>query len=172
MSLPILSASSMAVLLATTGLSSSIHMTNSPIEATGGEFASAVLISNSRGPNHLRPQIHQQIRQQVRQQIHQQSSLRAARSNQPYTLTVETTGRALNAELRVDGQTIKTLVNQSEVIDLSPHLSAGQHSVEISGTYSPVSATAQILLTGPGTQISQQVSGRGVLRQTLQISVQ
>ena len=179
MSLPILSAPGIAVLLATMGLSSAglssehsvaakqhaqtIRITDSIIEVTRGEPARSVLMINSRGP---RP-----LRQQNSQQTHQQSSLRAARSTQPYMLTVETTGRALNAAVKVDGQTIKTLTNQSEAVNLS-HLSAGQHTVEISGTYSPTSASVQILLTGPGTQISQQVSGGGTLRQTLQISVQ
>jgi hypothetical protein len=144
MSLPILSISGMAVLLAIT-------------------LSSAGLSSAGFSSEQLEAAKHAQS-------IHITDSLRL---NQPYTLTVETTGRALNADVKVDGQTIKTLVNQSEVINLSPHLSAGQqHTVEISGTYSPASATAQILLTGPGTQISQQVSGRGVLLQTLQISVQ
>lgn len=176
MSLPILFAPGIAVLLATIGLSSAglstehsvavkqhaqtIRITDSMIEVTRGEPASSVLIINNRGP---RP---------FHQQIHQQSSLQAARLNQPYTLTVETTSRALNATIKVDGQTIKTLTNQSEAVNLSPYLSAGQHTIEISGTYSPTSANVQVLLTGPGTQISQQVSGGGTLSQTLQISVQ
>lgn len=178
--LPVLSAPGIAVLLATIGLSSAglssehsvaakqhaqtIRITDSLIEVTRGEPASSVLIINSRGPRPFHQQIHQQI--------HQQSSLQAARLNQPYTLTVETTGRALNATIKVDGQTIKTLTNQSEAVDLSPYLSSGQHTIEISGTYSPTSASVQVLLTGPGTQISQQVSGGGTLSQTLQISVQ
>ncbi len=94
------------------------------------------------------------------------------RSSQPYRLTVETSGRSLNAELRIDGRIIKTLTSASETIELSAYLStAGQHTIEILGTYMPATATAEILLVGPGTQISQQVSGQGTLRQTLGIVV-
>ncbi len=172
MSLPILSAPGIAVLLATIGLSSAglsteqsvaakqhaqtIRITDSTIEVTRDEPASSVLIINSRASRPFR----------------QQSSLRAARLTQPYTLTVETTGRAINATVKVDGQTIKTLTSQSESVNLSPYLSAGRHTIEISGTYSPSSANVRMLLSGPGTQTSQQVSGGGTLSQTLQISVQ
>lgn len=176
MSLPILSTPGIAMLLATIGLSSvglsteqsaaakqhaqTIRITDSTIEVNRGEPARSVLIINGRTS---RP---------FRQQNHQQSSLRATRLTQPYTLAVKATGRAINAAVKVDGQTIKTLTSQSEAVNLSPYLSAGRHIIEISGTYSPTSASVQILLTGPGTQISQQVSGGGTLSQTLQISIQ
>ncbi len=107
------------------------------------------------------------------QTIHSQTNhSQTNRVNQSYQLTVKTTGRSLNAELKIDGRLVRTLVDPSETIALSSYLStAGQHTIEIVGTYAPINATAEILLTGPGTQISHQVSGQGTLRQTLQISV-
>lgn len=185
MNIPILYASSLTVLLATLGVPStglaaeylasaqlrevkqqaqSVRITDSSVEVTGsGPAANSVLIINRRGPRHSY--------QQVRQQVRQQTGLQVARTSGPYTLTVETTGRAFNAELKVDGRTIQSLQGRSETINLSPHLSTGQHTIEIIGTYAPATATAEISLSGPGTRLSQQVSGRGVLRQTLQLSV-
>lgn len=181
MNIPILYASSLTVLLATLGVPStglaaeylasaqlrevkqqaqSVRITDSSVEVTGsGPAANSVLIINRRGPRHSY------------QQVRQQTGLQVARTSGPYTLTVETTGRAFNAELKVDGRTIQSLQGRSETINLSPHLSTGQHTIEIIGTYAPATATAEISLSGPGTRLSQQVSGRGVLRQTLQLSV-
>ena len=176
MSLSILSVSSMAALLTTVGLSASSLLPDQTVglkrqtstqtiysvtEVIGGGRAGSPRILPHRGNRRSR-------------RSSQQSTLRlnSDHLNLPHTLTVGTTGQELTAVVKVNGRTIHTLVNQSETLNLSHYLSEGQHTIEIVGTYSPASATAEISLTGPGTQISQQTSGRGIIHNTWQISVQ
>ena len=104
----------------------------------------------------------------IQRQLNVRSS--SNRLGNSYTLTVSTTARSLDATLKVNGQIVDTLTTLSETIDLSSHLSTGLQTIEIVGTYSPASASTKVSLTGPGTQINQQVSGSGLLHQTLQIS--
>lgn len=176
MNLPNLSTSSMAMLLTTLGLSSSSLLPSSSTQTVEPDhLAQSIEITDSvtevRGHNGVSVRIIN--RHDSRQAERQQSpSLRSDRLSEPYRLTVETSGRSLNATLKVNGTTIQTLTSLSETVNLSPYLSAaGQHKIEIVGYYSPATATAQIVLTGPGTQLSQQVSGRGTLDQTWQVLV-
>lgn len=181
MSLAKLSASGMAMVLTTAGLppagtlfssptvAQTVRITDSMIEVTGSPGNATIRIINRPGPRHRYEQ------RTGQQQTQRQSPPRTQANsvNEPYRLTVETTGRSLNAELRINGQTVKTLVNPSETIALSPYLSTpGQHTIEIVGHYSPATASTQVLLIGPGTHMTQQVSGNGTLSQTLRISVQ
>lgn len=197
-----LSASGMAMLLTTAGLppagtslasptvAQTVRITDSMIEVTGRAGNGTIRIINRPGPRHRDAQQNQerwtqrqrtQQQQTHQQQTHQQqtqssqssSQAQVNQTNEPYQLTVETTGRSLNADLKIDGRTVKKLVNPSETIALSPYLSTvGQHTIEVVGNYSPVTASTQVLLIGPGTHMSQQVSGNGTLHQTLRISVQ
>lgn len=187
MNLSKLSASGMAMLITTAGLppagtlltspavAQTVRITDSMIEVSGGAGNGTIRIINRQGPRHRYERWRQPQQQQTQQQTQQRQSASQAQANQvnePYRLTVETTGRSLNADLKIDGRTVKTLVNPSETIALSPYLStAGQHTIEVVGSYSPATASTQVLLVGPGTRMSQQVSGSGTLRQTLRISV-
>lgn len=181
MNLSKLSASGMAMLITTAGLppagtlltspavAQTVRITDSMIEVSGGSGNGTIRIINRQGPRHRYERWRQQQQTQQRQSA---SQAQANQVNEPYRLTVETTGRSLNADLKIDGRTVKTLVNPSETIALSPYLStAGQHTIEVVGSYSPATASTQVLLVGPGTRMSQQVSGSGTLRQTLRISV-
>ncbi len=179
MTFPTLPLSGMAILFAMTGLpATGLPIAGElPVPTTGTPHAQTIQIFRHRHPrpvfNHRPwPQPPTSVHRQSSQQSSSQSSVFSgtSRLNQPHMLTVSTTARSLNATLKINGQTIKTLVNASEVIDLSEHLTSGLQTLEITGTYSPASASTQISLTGPGTQISQQVSGSGKLQQTLQIS--
>ena len=172
MSFSMVPLSGMAVLLATTGLPIAGEL---PVSTTRTPYAQTIQFRH-RPPrpvfNHRHwPQMPTTIQRQSSHQSSYQSSCSGTiRLNQAHVLTVSTTARSLNATLKINGQTIKTLVQASEVIDLSNYLASGVQTLEITGTYSPASASTQISLTGPGTQISQQVSGSGKLQQTLQIS--
>ena len=192
MSLSTFPLSGMAILLATTGLTTtgftaigSPTAGELPALTTGTPYAQTIIFRHRDprpffGHRHW-PQPPATVQRQSSSQSNSQSSSQSSqqsshvysgtsRLNQPHVLTVSTTARSLNATLKINGQTIKTLVNASEVINLSEHLTSGLQTLEITGTYSPASASTQISLTGPGTQISQQVSGSGKLQQTLQIS--
>lgn len=193
MSLFNLSASGAVILFTTVGLPSAGTALTSPISTTDyvskgapkGERMIRItdsLVEVTGGPNHgtIRIITHERPRstyehpRQRRQGRQSQSSSRQStnRADESYRLTVETTARSLNATLKIDGETIKTLTSASETITLSPYLStAGSHTIEIVGSYSPSTANTQILLVGPGTRMSQQVSGSGRLRQTLRVSV-
>ncbi|MEO1392617.1 MAG: hypothetical protein AAFV90_06875 [Cyanobacteria bacterium J06634_5] len=151
-----------------------IRITDSVVEITGGPNNGTIRIMNPRRPRsiyqHSRQQSHGQ--QSHGQQSQSSSHRQTHRVDDDYRLTVETTARSLNATLKIDGETIKTLTRASETLTLSPYLSAaGTHTLEIVGTYLPATANVRISLVGPGTQLSQQVSGSGQLRQTLQVSV-
>ncbi|MGD1899476.1 MAG: hypothetical protein ACFB16_21340 [Phormidesmis sp.] len=145
-----------------------IRITDSMVEVTGGANNGTIRIMNRPGSRYPSGHSSEHRSQQGQNSVRQPAS----RVDESYQLTVETTARSLNATLKIDGETIKSLTSASETITLSPYLSAaGMHTLEIVGTYSPATDNVQILLTGPGTQMSQQVSGSGRLRQTLRISV-
>ena len=151
-----------------------IRITDSFVEVTGGPNNGTIRIITHERPRSIYQHPRQQSQRQQSQGQQSQSSSRQTtnRDDESYRLTVETTARSLNATLKIDGETIKTLTSASETITLSPYLStAGTHTLEIVGSYSPSTANTQILLVGPGTRMSQQVSGSGRLRQTLRVSV-
>lgn len=68
------------------------------------------------------------------------------------------------------GRSEKLQASQTS-FNLVPYLTKGANKVEIVGEYRPVSSNVAIKLSGYRTQISQQVSGNGKLRQTLIITV-
>lgn len=172
MSLSTLSISSIAMLLATVGLSSSSLV---PMQATKAKQSIRISGSHteivSRDGSSIRITNRQSDRPFRQSRVLRSASVAANRATQSHMLAVETTGRSLNATLKVNGRTVKSLTRLSETINMTPHLSSGQNTIEISGSYSPASASTRLSLSGPGTQMTQQVSGGGRLNQTLSISV-
>jgi hypothetical protein len=100
-----------------------------------------------------------------------QLSLRAAHLHQPHRLQIEAVGASLGGEIKLNGRTIHRLQGASSGLDLSPHLSVGDHVVEITGRYTPAQGTVQISLIGPGTTLMHQVSGQGQWAHRLRLSV-
>jgi hypothetical protein len=98
-------------------------------------------------------------------------NLNSANLKHPYILSVSTSGAQLSGQIVLDGEVIQVLRGDREPINLSPYLTVGQHTVEISADYSPSSSTIQVEFSGMGTSISQQSSGSGRLRHTLMIHV-
>lgn len=98
-------------------------------------------------------------------------SIRAASLNQPYHLNVQSSGAALTGVIKLNGKSISQLEGSSSTLNLSPHLSVGNHVIEIAGHYTPAQASASVSLVGPGLSFSSQVSGQGSLTNRIQLSV-
>jgi len=105
---------------------------------------------------------------------HQQTAITMNRTNlkAPHFLTI-TTARStqLVGEIAVNGVVVKNINNNQASVNLSPLLSTGINSVEISGDYKPARDSVRIEFSGPGTKVTQQTSGNGILRETLIIAV-
>ncbi|MEC4816683.1 MAG: hypothetical protein SAK29_25960 [Scytonema sp. PMC 1069.18] len=105
---------------------------------------------------------------------YQQSSLTlsAANLNRPHILSINTAGAQMSGEILVDDKVVKQINNSSSVdIDLSRHLSAGEHKVDVSARYSPASSAVSVELSSPSANITQQNNGNGVLNYTMNVSV-
>ena len=102
---------------------------------------------------------------------HSSLNLSAVDLRQPHILSINTSGSQLTGEVIVNGKVVKRLTKSREQINLSPLLSVGKHTVKISARYSPTSSSVNVELSGPGTSISQQNSGNGVLKSTMDVSV-
>lgn len=96
-----------------------------------------------------------------------QENLKAA-----HILSITTTGQPqLVGTITVNGVVVKTINNAEVSINLSPYLSTGTNYIEVSGNYKPANDAVQIKFSGPGTKVTQQTGGNGILRQTLIIAV-
>ena len=103
--------------------------------------------------------------QQLQQTI---ISLNAVDTNQPHILSISTpTATELTGEIQVDSRVIHTLSNDDNKINLSPYLTTGRHTIEISGNYSPETASVTVEFTGNRKQITLQTGGDGSLNQTI-----
>lgn len=99
-------------------------------------------------------------------------SLRAVDIRQPHILKINSSGTQFVGKVTIDGKVSKKLDSKTSEINLSPYLSVGQHTVEISGRYSPASSSIQVELKGPGTNVTQQSSGNGAVNHTMTVTVQ
>lgn len=88
----------------------------------------------------------------------------------PHILSIKSTDAQLTAEVSVDGVVIKKLQG-SQSFNLSPYLSDGVNKIEITGSYKPASDSVTVEFSGANTQVTQQTSGNGTLKQSLVITV-
>ncbi|MDF5719324.1 MAG: hypothetical protein PUP91_02290 [Rhizonema sp. PD37] len=102
---------------------------------------------------------------------HSSLNLSAVDLRQPHILSIHTSGSQLTGEIIVNGKVVKRLTKSREQINLSPLLSVGEHTVKISARYSPTSSSVNVELSGPGTNITQQDSGNGILKYAMDVSV-
>ena len=111
-------------------------------------------------------------RSAIAQQQETSIDINSADLNSPHILTInsDTDNLSLNAQIKLNGQLLKTLTKSTE-INLSPLLKKGKNLINISGKYSPENATINVKLSGDSTQIDQQSSGSGILDQRLIIFV-
>jgi hypothetical protein len=78
----------------------------------------------------------------------------------------------LVGKISVNGVVIQNLNKNQASVNLSPLLSTGINYIEISGNYKPAQDSVRIEFAGPGTKVTQETGGNGILRQTLIIAVQ
>src|SRR5579883_800915 len=104
---------------------------------------------------------------------YQQNSfdLDAANLKRPNILSINTSGRLLIGQITINGKVVKNIRSSKEKINLSPLLSVGEQTVNISARYFPASASASVELNGPGTKVTQQTSGDGILKYSMTVNV-
>ena len=97
--------------------------------------------------------------------------LSAANLKDPHILSIKTSGNKLAGEIRINGKVVKQIRNKKVDIDLSPYLSVGNHTVEISARYSPSNSGVSVDFKAPGTSNTQEVSGDGSLNYRMDVNV-
>lgn len=98
-------------------------------------------------------------------------SLSRANLNQPHILSITTSGKRLTGKVVINDKVTKKLYGNKVEFDLSPHLSVGENTVEIDAGYAPASSNLEIEMNGPGSTVSQQTSGNGVVNSNINIMV-
>ncbi|WP_309742802.1 hypothetical protein [Chamaesiphon sp. OTE_20_metabat_361] len=103
-------------------------------------------------------------------------SIERADLTQPHLLRVQ--GLAYNApirlqrvEVKVNGKVVKSIANNSLELNLAPLMKAGRNEIEISGNSSQNEDTISVNFNGKNTNVSQQFSGTGNVKQTLVINI-
>jgi hypothetical protein len=101
-------------------------------------------------------------------------NLSAADLRQPYILSISTSQAPtqITGEIRLNGRLIQKLSRTSARINLAPSLKVGKNVVAVSGKYSPANTSVNVEFSGPSTQVSQQMAGNGLIKQTLIIKVE
>ncbi len=99
-------------------------------------------------------------------------SLRAVDVRQPHILKIDSSGTQFVGKVTINGKVVKKLDSKISEINLSPYLSVGEHTVEISGRYSPASSSIEVELKGPSTNVTQQSSGNGIVNHSMSVTVQ
>ncbi len=74
-------------------------------------------------------------------------------------------------DVKLNGKIVKSIANSSLELNLAPLMTAGRYEVEVSGTTPQSDATISLNFTGTNTQVNQQSSGSGVIKQKLTINV-
>ena len=99
-------------------------------------------------------------------------SLDRADLRQPQILRVRGSGNMERVDVKINGRLVKSIANGSIELDLAPMMQVGIYQVEISGTSPRVEDTISLTFTGTNTNINQQSSGSGIIKQILVIDVQ
>lgn len=99
-------------------------------------------------------------------------SISVANLKQPHILKINSPNAKLQGEIRINGKVVRRLNSKQSSINLSPYLSRGQQKVEVSGRYTPATASVSVQMNSPDSNISQQTSGNGTLNYTLDLNVQ
>jgi uncharacterized protein YxeA len=103
---------------------------------------------------------------------HDSLDLDAASLKKPHILSINSSGRLLIGQITINGKVVKRIRSSKEKINLSPLLSVGKQTVDISARYAPASASVSVELSGPDTKVTEQTSGDGVLKYSMTVNVQ
>jgi hypothetical protein len=99
-------------------------------------------------------------------------SLDRADLRQPHILLVQGSGNMERVNVKINGRLVKSIANGSIKLNLAPMMNVGRYEVEISGTSPRSEDTISVSFTGTNTNINQQSSGSGIVKQLLVINVQ
>jgi hypothetical protein len=99
-------------------------------------------------------------------------SISTANLKQPHILKINSPNAKLQGEIKINGKVVRRLKNNQSEINLSPYLSVGQQKVQVSGRYTPATASVSVEMKSSDSNISQQSSGSGTLNYTLDLNVQ
>ncbi len=75
-------------------------------------------------------------------------------------------------DVKLNGKVIKSIANSSLELNLAPMMTVGRYEVEVSGNTPDSDATISLNFSGINTQVNQQSSGSGSIKQKLVINVQ
>ena len=90
--------------------------------------------------------------------------------NEPHSLTIRmASGGTLRGQMVINGQSRS--FSGTQTIDLAPYLTAAENTIDITGTYSPQSASVQIALDAPSTSVQYQAGGTGLIDYRLVLQV-
>ena len=142
----------------------SVRSSNQSISVESDSNEVKITEENTDMPNSASSTEEYQV-QQLQQTI---ISLNAVDTNQPHILSISApTATELTGEIQVDSRVIHTLSNDDNQINLSPYLTTGRHTIEISGNYRPKDSSVTVEFTGNRKQITLQTGGDGNLNQTI-----
>ena len=80
--------------------------------------------------------------------------------------------RLQRVEVKVNGKIVRSIANNSLQLNLAPMMKPGHNEVEISGSSPRPDDTISMDFSGKNTNVTQQFSGTGILKQTLVINIQ
>ncbi|MER3434800.1 MAG: hypothetical protein C4288_15600 [Leptolyngbya sp. ERB_1_1] len=98
-------------------------------------------------------------------------SLNSTALQQPCWLTVSTSNGQLSGQIKIGKRVIQLLKGSRTVVNLTPYLSTGTKTIEISGKYPSVRGSLQIQFSGGGTQVTQQSTGSGSFNHSVIVTV-
>ena len=98
-------------------------------------------------------------------------TLDRANLNEPHELVVITSAN-LEGQIAIDDEVVASLNRGTTTLDVAPYLSADKVTrIDVTGTYSPSTASVTLQFEGPGVSMSQQSSGSGRLEYELNLEV-
>ncbi len=99
-------------------------------------------------------------------------NISAANRKQPHILKINSGGAKIRGVIKINGKIVRRLNGNQSQINLSPYLTRGQKKVEISGSYTPVTASVNVEMKSNDNNITQQTSGDGIINYTLNLNVE
>ena len=99
-------------------------------------------------------------------------NISAANRRQPHILKINSGGAKIRGTIKINGKIVRRLNGKQSQINLSPYLTRGQKKVEISGNYTPATASVKVEMNSTDNNIIQQTSGDGNINYTLNLNVE
>jgi|GEM_PF-6289650 len=87
-------------------------------------------------------------------------------------LTNDFPTRLQRVEVKVNGRVVRSIASNSLELNLAPMMKPGRNEVEVSGSSQRADDTISLNFSGKNTNVTQQFSGTGMLKQTLVINIQ